>query len=149
MITGRSPYRLEPGQTLPEWVRATVSNSKALENVLDPQLMTDLATHQQKIAMVLGVALLCTRSRPEERPHMDDAYKMLVHIQTKTTEGEIKQTSRRRGWSSGRRISSAGRKSSASEVIVVTQKQQQQQQPPQQALPYTPSLSDWTPPNRV
>lgn len=149
MITGRSPDRLEPGQTLPEWVRATVSNSKALENVLDPQLMTDLATHQQKIAMVLGVALLCTRSRPEERPHMDDAYKMLVHIQTKTTEGEIKQTSRRRGWSSGRRISSAGRKSSASEVIVVTQKQQQQQQPPQQALPYTPSLSDWTPPNRV
>lgn len=144
MISGRSPDRLEPAQTLPQWVRATVSNSKALHNVLDPLLMSDLVAHQQKMAMVLGVALLCTRIKPEERPHMDDVYKMLVHIRTKLADADARQTSRRRGWRSERRNSSAGRRQSDIEVKVVTQPQL-----PQQTLPHTPSLSDWTPPSQV
>lgn len=143
MITGRSPYALEPGQTLPQWVRATVSNCKALQNVLDPHLMPDLASHQQKMAMVLGVALLCTRNQPQERPNMEEVHKMLAHIRSKPSETTT--SSRRKGllmMSSGRRNSSAVRRSrsTASEVQPV---------PQQQPLPHTPSLSDWTPPSEV
>ncbi|KAG0591646.1 hypothetical protein KC19_1G190200 [Ceratodon purpureus] len=133
MITGRDPNQLEPGQTLPQWVRATVANSKALQNVLDPVLMQDITAHQQKMAMVLGVALLCTRSEPQDRPQMNDVYKMLAHIRSKPNE-----SSRRKGlMSSGRRTLSVARRS-AREVQVV-----------QQPLPHTPSLSDWTPPSQV
>ena len=132
MITGRDPIRLEPGQTLPQWVRATVANSKALQNVVDPVLLPDLTVHQQKTAMVLGVALLCTRSEPQDRPNMTDVYKMLAHIRSKPNE-----SSRRKGtMSSGRRTSSAARRSTSREGH-------------QQPLPHTPSLSDWTPPSQV
>jgi len=134
MITGRSPYTLEPGQTLPQWVRATISNCKALQNVLDPHLMPELPTHQQKMAMVLGVALLCTRNQPQERPNMDDVHKMLAHIRSKPSEN-----SRRKGMMSSTRRRSI-RSSSVSEVQAV---------PPPQPLPHTPSLSDWTPPSIV
>lgn len=139
MITGRSPYNLEPGQTLPQWVRATVSNSAALQNVLDPHLMPELPMHQQKMAMVLGVALLCTRHQPQERPNMEDVHKMLAHIRSQSSE---RSTSRRKGlmMSSTRRKSL--RTSSASEVQPVSSSGQQ-------GLPHTPSLSDWTPSSTV
>ena len=133
MITGRSPCTLEPGQTLPQWVRATVSNGKALQNVLDPHLMLDLAAHQQKMAMVLGVALLCTRHQPQERPNMDDVHKMLAHILSKQSH----PSSRRKGLMSSTRRNS-GRNSTRSGSSEV--------QPVPQPLPHTPSLSDWTPP---
>lgn len=151
MITGRSPYKLEPGQTLPQWVRATVSNSKALENVLDPHLMPDLAAHQQKMAMVLGVALLCTRHEPQERPNMEDVHKMLAHIRSKPSESGT--SSRRKGiMSSGRRNSSVvGRRSrsTAPSVSEVQPVPVPVPVPTPQPLQNTPSLSDWTPPSQV
>lgn len=141
MITGRSPYTLSPGQTLPQWVRATMSNFKALHNVLDAQLMPELATHQQKMAMVLGVALLCTRHQAQERPEMEDVHKMLAHIRNKSSD-----STRRRGiMSSTRRRSLHSSSRSTSEP----QPPPPLPTPSPPLLPHTPSLSDWTPPNIV
>jgi LRR receptor-like serine/threonine-protein kinase FLS2 len=138
LITGRSPRTLEPGQTMPQWVRATVSSGKGLQNVLDPHLMPDLAMHQQRMAMVLGVALLCTRHQPNERPNMEDVHKMLAHIRNKPAGA----SSRRKGHlSSTRRSHSTMSRSRSSALIEL--------QPVSQPLQNTPSLSDWTPPSNV
>jgi LRR receptor-like serine/threonine-protein kinase FLS2 len=133
MITGRHPYSLELGQTLPQWVRSTISNSKTLQNVLDPILMNDVQAHQQKMAMVLGVALLCTRDNPQERPQMEDVLKMLVHIKTKPAS------------SSRRRFSISSRQNSSTLRRTTSEIQRPTQPPIVQPFPHNPSLSDWTP----
>lgn len=83
MISGRSPQSLEAGVSLPDWIRTTLSDSKALENILDPVLRNELDANQQKMSMALGVALLCTREQPQERPYITDVLKMLNHIKTR------------------------------------------------------------------
>lgn len=83
MISGRSPQSLEPGVRLPDWIRTTLSDSKALENILDPILRNELEANQQKMSMALGVALPCTREQPQERPYITEVLKMLNHIKTR------------------------------------------------------------------
>jgi LRR receptor-like serine/threonine-protein kinase FLS2 len=140
MITGRSPYSLEDGQSLPHWVRATATKSKSLHDVLDPILMgADFRQHQQKMAMVLGMALLCSRDSPEERPTMADVWKMLTHIKTK---------------SNGVDKGSRGRKSNRSRALgqtalvdeeIVAKVPNDPIPSPIQLLPKNPSFCDWTP----
>ena len=95
MISGRSPQSLEGGQRLPQWIRATISNSKSLHKVLDPILMGELRVNQQRVAMVLGVALLCTRDDPQERPYITEVVKMLNHIKTRPQDGSRRGSARR------------------------------------------------------
>ncbi|KAG0570504.1 hypothetical protein KC19_6G167600 [Ceratodon purpureus] len=83
MISGRSPRLLGTGVTMPQWIRDTLSDSKALQNILDPILMRELEDNQQKMSMVLGVALLCTREHPQERPYITEVLKMLSHIKSR------------------------------------------------------------------
>lgn len=83
MISGRSPRLLEAGVSMPQWIRRTLSDSKALQNILDPILMSELEDNQQKMSMVLGVALLCTREHPQERPYITEVLKMLSHIKSR------------------------------------------------------------------
>lgn len=83
MISGRSPRLLEAGVSMPQWIRYTLSDSKALQNILDPILMSELEENQQKMSMVLGVALLCTREHPQERPYITEVLKMLSHIKSR------------------------------------------------------------------
>jgi serine/threonine protein kinase len=83
MISGRSPQSLEAGQSLAQWIRHTVSVSKTLQDILDPRLMSELRDKEQTMAMVLGVALLCTREDPSERPYIADVLRMLNHVKTR------------------------------------------------------------------
>lgn len=95
MISGRSPQSLEAGQRLPQWIRATIANSKSLHNVLDPILMSELREQQQRMAMVLGVALLCARENPQERPYITEVLKMLNHIHTRPQDGSRRGSKRK------------------------------------------------------
>ncbi|KAG0612755.1 hypothetical protein M758_6G049300 [Ceratodon purpureus] len=86
MISGRSPRSLAAGQRLPQWIRASISNSTSLDNVLDSNLISELRVLQplqEQIGMVLGVALLCTREDPGDRPYMTDVLDMLNDIKTR------------------------------------------------------------------
>lgn len=140
MMTGRSPYSLEDGQSLPHWVRGTATRSKSLSDVLDPILMgADFRQHQQKMAMVLGLALLCSRDSPEERPTMADVWKMLTHIKTKSNDVEKGNRGRR-----SNRWRASGQTASVDEEIVA--KVPNDPIPiPIQSLPKNPSFCDWTP----
>lgn len=141
MITGRSPQSLEQGQQLPQWIRATISNSKSLQNILDPILMGELRVQQQRIAMVLGVALLCTREDPLQRPYITEVLKMLNHIKTRPQDGS-------RGRSSSRRLRTSLSTHQRNEEIrqEVPEIEMSRSDPPTpSALPANPSLSHWTP----
>ena len=94
MISGRSPRSLEVGQDMPQWIR-NMLDSKALQNVLDPVLLNDFDCNRQKMSMVLGVALLCTREHPQERPYITEVLKMLTHIKSRP-QGEGKGCTRLR-----------------------------------------------------
>ena len=143
MMTGRSPYSLEDGQSLPHWVRATATKSKSLQDVLDPILMgADFRQHQQKMAMVLGLALLCSRDSPLERPTMADVWKMLTHIKTKSNDVEKGSRGRR----SHHWRASTGQTASVDEEIVAKVPNDPIPIPILiQSLPKNPSFCDWTP----
>ncbi len=114
MLSGRRPDdRVKVTPNLPAWIRKTVSESKSLRQVLDPLLLPDLPSHQQRIAMVMGLALMCTRDIPDERPTMKDVLKKLMEIKS-------------RFQNKSQRSSRDSRQSSK-----------------QRTLPHTPSLSHW------
>jgi LRR receptor-like serine/threonine-protein kinase FLS2 len=114
MLSGRRPDdRVKVTPNLPAWIRKTVSESKSLQQVLDPLLLPDLPSHQQRIAMVMGLALMCTRDIPDERPTMKDVLKKLMEIKS-------------RFQNKSQRSSRDSRQSSK-----------------QRTLPHTPSLSHW------
>lgn len=139
MMTGRSPYSLEDGQTLPHWVRATATKTKSLQDVLDPILMgADFQQHQQKMAMVLGLALLCSRDSPDERPTMADVWKMLTHIKTKSSNVEKGSRGRRSNrWRAPGQKTASTDDETAGEVA--------NDPIPIPSLPKNPSFCDWTP----
>lgn len=115
MLSGRRPDdRVKVTPNLPAWIRKTVSESKSLQQVLDPLLLPDLPSHQQRIAMVMGLALMCTRDIPDERPTMKDVFKKLMEIKN-------------RFQNKSQRSSRDSRQSSK-----------------QRTLPHTPSLSHWS-----
>lgn len=115
MLSGRRPNdRVKVTPNLPAWIRKTVSESKSLRQVLDPLLLPDLPSHQQRIAMVMGLALMCTRDIPDERPTMKDVLKKLLEIKN-------------RFQNKSQRSSRDSRQSSK-----------------QRTLPHTPSLSHWS-----
>ncbi|CAK9253836.1 unnamed protein product [Sphagnum jensenii] len=115
MLSGRRPDdRVKVTPNLPAWIRKTVSESKSLQQVLDPLLLPDLPSHQQRIAMVMGLALMCTRDIPDERPTMKDVLKKLMEIKN-------------RFQNKSQRSSRDSRQSSK-----------------QRTLPHTPSLSHWS-----
>ncbi|CAM6062970.1 unnamed protein product [Sphagnum tenellum] len=115
MLSGRRPDdRVKVTPNLPAWIRKTVSESKSLRQVLDPLLLPDLPSHQQQIAMVMGLALMCTRDVPNERPTMKDVLKKLMEIKN-------------RFQNKSQRSSRDSRQSSK-----------------QRTLPHTPSLSHWS-----
>ncbi|CAM6038881.1 unnamed protein product [Sphagnum compactum] len=115
MLSGRRPDdRVKVTPNLPAWIRKTVSESKSLRQVLDPLLLPDLPSHQQRIAMVMGLALMCTRDIPDERPTMKDVLKKLMEIKN-------------RFQNKSQRSSRDSRQSSK-----------------QRTLPHTPSLSHWS-----
>lgn len=141
IISGRSPQSLEQGQQLPHWVRGTISNSKSLQTVLDPILMSDMRTQQQRMAMVLGVALLCTRGDPVERPYITEVLKMLNHIKARPQEGS------KSGSSSVRLRTSLSTHQRNEEIRQEVPGIEIERSPPDTpgALPTNPSLSHWTP----
>ncbi|XP_024394507.1 leucine-rich repeat receptor-like protein kinase PEPR1 [Physcomitrium patens] len=145
MISSRSPQSLEAGQTLPQWIRDTIQRNKSLKHVLDPILMSELRLQQQRMAMVLGVALLCTREDPKERPYITEILKMLNHIKANRQDGSL------RGSRGSRRLRSSLRNHQRNEEVPGINVQPW---PPSagpsaprrhvMSLPHNPTLSDWT-----
>jgi LRR receptor-like serine/threonine-protein kinase FLS2 len=143
MVSGRSPQSLGAGQRLPQWIRATISNSKSLHNVLDPILMSELRVQQQRMAMVLGVALLCTRDDPQERPYITEVLKMLNHIKTRPQDGSRRGSARRlRSSLSEHQRNEEIRQEMPAIEITPSPRATSSFTP---SLPTNPSLSHWTP----
>ncbi|KAG0627992.1 hypothetical protein M758_2G242300 [Ceratodon purpureus] len=143
LISGRSPQSLEVGQRLPQWIRATISNSKSLHNVLDPILMSELRVQQQRMAMVLGVALLCTRDDPQERPYIPEVLKMLNHIKTRPQDGSRRGSRRLRSSRSTQQRNQEIRQEVPLGIEITPSPPATPSSTP--PLPTNPSLSHWTP----
>ncbi|XP_024395550.1 uncharacterized protein [Physcomitrium patens] len=150
MISGRSPQSLANGQTLPRWIRETLTDSKTLPNVLDKILKEQYEEKDQKISMVVGVALMCTRDNPEERPYINAVLKDLNRIKARTEAGSRAGSMRWRSSPSTHRRNEEIRQ----EVPGITMIPSPPITPPGgapppplpiNALTHTPSLSNWTP----
>lgn len=83
VLTGKEPTdnRIPEGMHIITWINGELRERKRdFTTILDPQLLMRSSTQIQEMLQVLGVALLCVNSYPEERPTMKDVTAMLKGI---------------------------------------------------------------------
>lgn len=104
IITGKKPVdpSFPEGQHVIQWVRDHLKRKKDPVEILDPKLQGHPDTQIQEMLQALGISLLCTSNRPEDRPTMKDVAVLLREIKhdpaatgsdgQKPTTGEKPQT---------------------------------------------------------
>lgn len=83
VLTGREPIdnKTPEAAHIVTWVNQELrQKKKGFTSILDQQLVLSSGTQIQEMLQVLGVALLCLNSSPEERPTMKDVTVMLKEI---------------------------------------------------------------------
>lgn len=96
IITGKKPVdpSFPDGQHVIQWVRDHLKSKKDPVDVIDPRLQGHPDTQIQEMLQALGIALLCTSNRAEDRPTMKDVVALLKEIiHEHTTGSEAKKTS--------------------------------------------------------
>ena len=83
VLTGKQPIdpTIPDGQHIVDWVRRKRGNE-----VLDSSLQSRPETEIEEMMQVLGIALLCVNSSPDERPTMKDVEAMLKEIKHEREE---------------------------------------------------------------
>lgn len=82
IITGKRPVdpSFPDGQHVIQWVREHLKSKKDPIQVLDSKLQGHPDTQIQEMLQALGIALLCTSNRAEDRPTMKDVAALLREI---------------------------------------------------------------------
>lgn len=83
VLTGKQPIdpTIPEGLHIVDWVRRNRGNE-----VLDQSLQSRPETEIEEMMQVLGIALLCVNSSPDERPTMKDVEAMLKEIKHEREE---------------------------------------------------------------
>ncbi|OWM65428.1 LRR receptor-like serine/threonine-protein kinase [Punica granatum] len=89
IITGKRPVdpSFPDGQHVIQWVREYLKSKKDPVEILDPKLQGHPDTQIQEMLQALGIALLCSSNRAEDRPTMKDVVALLKEIQHEPTDG--------------------------------------------------------------
>ncbi|KAI4303932.1 hypothetical protein MLD38_039509 [Melastoma candidum] len=84
VLTGKQPIdpTIPGGLHIVDWVR----RSRGAAEVIDPSLLTRMQSELEEIIQVMGIALLCVNSSPDERPTMKDVSAMLKEIKQEREE---------------------------------------------------------------
>ena len=87
IITGKRPIieacvAEEEGQHVIGWVRQKLKSKRDPREIVDSKLQGLPDTHIQEMLQALGIALLCTSHRPDDRPTMKDVAALLREIRT-------------------------------------------------------------------
>lgn len=74
IITGKKPVdpSFPEGQHVIQWVREHLKSKKDPVEILDQKLQGHQDTQIQEMLQALGISLLCTSNRAEDRPTMKD-----------------------------------------------------------------------------
>lgn len=82
IITGKRPVdpSFPDGQHVIQWVREHLKSKKDPIEVLDPKLQGHPDTQIQEMLQALGISLLCTSNRADDRPTMKDVAALLREI---------------------------------------------------------------------
>ncbi|KAG7954507.1 hypothetical protein I3843_11G022400 [Carya illinoinensis] len=89
IITGKKPVdpSFAEGEHVIQWVRGHLKSKKDPIEILDPKLQGHPDTQIQEMLQTLGISLLCTSNRAEDRPTMKDVAALLREIQHEPTVG--------------------------------------------------------------
>lgn len=89
MITGKKPAdpSFPDGHHVIQWVRDHLKSKKDPVEILDPRLQGRPANQIQEMLQALGISLLCTRNRVDDRPIMKDVAVLLKEIRQEPTSG--------------------------------------------------------------
>lgn len=95
IITGKKP--VDPsfleGQHIIQWVREHLKSKKDPVEIIYDKLQGHPDTQIQEMLQALGIALLCTSNRAEDRPTMKDVAVLLKEIRHETGNEGHKPTS--------------------------------------------------------
>lgn len=82
IITGKEPVdpTFPDGQHVIQWVRNHLKGKLNPVDVIDQRLQGHPDTQIQEMLQALGIALLCTSNRPDDRPAMKDVVALLKEI---------------------------------------------------------------------
>nr|GMC69914.1 probable LRR receptor-like serine/threonine-protein kinase At4g26540 [Ipomoea batatas] len=82
IITGKKPVdpSFPEGQHVIQWVRDHLKCKKDPVDIIDPKLQGHPDTQIQEMLQALGISLLCTSNRAEDRPTMKDVAALLKEI---------------------------------------------------------------------
>jgi serine/threonine protein kinase len=88
-ITGKKPVdpSFPDGQHVVQWVRNHLKCKKDPVEILDPKLQGHPDTQIQEMLQALGISLLCTSNRAEDRPTMKDVAVLLKEIRQELITG--------------------------------------------------------------
>lgn len=89
IISGKRPVdpSFPDGQHVIQWVRDYLKSKKDPVEILDPKLQGHPDMQVQEMLQALGIALLCTSNRFEDRPTMKDVVALLREIRQDPTTG--------------------------------------------------------------
>ncbi|KAB1200918.1 hypothetical protein CJ030_MR0G005885 [Morella rubra] len=89
IIAGKKPVdpSFPDGQHVIQWVREHLKSKKDPVEILDPKLQGHPDTQIQEMLQALGISLLCTSNRAEDRPTMKDVAALLREIQHEPAVG--------------------------------------------------------------
>ena len=89
IITGKRPVdpSFPDGIHVIQWVREHLKSKKDPIEVLDSKLQGHPDTQIQEMLQALGISLLCTSNRADDRPTMKDVAALLREIQHDPTSG--------------------------------------------------------------
>ncbi|KAF8408279.1 hypothetical protein HHK36_007428 [Tetracentron sinense] len=89
IITGKKPVDpiFPDGQHVVQWVRDLLKSKKDPVEILDPRLQGRPDSEIQEMLQALGISLLCTSNRAEDRPTMKDVAALLREIRQEPPTG--------------------------------------------------------------
>ena len=89
IITGKRPIdpSFPDGQHVIQWVRDHLKSKKDPVEILDPKLQDHPDAQVQEMLQALGISLLCTSNRAEDRPTMKEVAALLREIQYESSTG--------------------------------------------------------------
>lgn len=81
-ITGKKPVdpSFPEGHHVIQWARDHLKSKRNPVDIIDHRLQGHPDTQVQEMLQALGIALLCTSDRPEDRPAMKDVVAVLKEI---------------------------------------------------------------------
>ena len=89
IITGKEPVvpTYPESQHVNQWVRAHLKRKQDPVDIIDAKLQGHPDAQIQEIIQALGIALLCTSERAEDRPTMNDVATLLKEIRHDSPAG--------------------------------------------------------------